>query len=268
MINRITLLVLSIATIGFASCKKDKSNPGPDPDPTPVEKKLTSIEENGVRTASFTYNADGTLKEIQAFFDPGNATTFVYTYNAQKKPVELVSDEGYKVKYVYENGVLRLTENYDGAQKVSENSFVYENGKMKSNTMLAGFPQPDGSILYKPTFRVVYTYNANGSVQKISNYVKTGLGDNLELEDEYVYMSYDSKKNPFSVIADFSQVLLFQPVHINNPLTEKYLDAAGATLETTENVYTYDAAGYPLTVKSTVTPTGGTATVTNTKFNY
>lgn len=264
-ITRVAVLSLAVATLTFSACKKDKSNPTP----VPVAKKLSSIDENGHRTASFEYNPDGTLKKLHTSFVQGVTTVFTFTYDNQKRILEVSSDDGTRSKYVYENNVLKLTENFYNNDKTSENNFTYENGRVKSNTLFAPFPQPNGSILYKPAYRTVYDYYANGALQKISTYLRNGnVNDNLELDNEYVYQQYDSKKNPLAVISDFSQALMYHPIHVNNPLSEKMYNGAGQVEETTTHEYTYDAAGYPVTLKSTVTSTGGTPTVINTKFNY
>jgi antitoxin component YwqK of YwqJK toxin-antitoxin module len=264
-IIRAATFILAVASIGFTSCKKDKSGPGNNPGTQ--TKKITRIEENGITASTFGYNTDGTLKTVTTKLE-NNTVTFNLTYDAQKRPAEFVSNEGYKAKFIYQNNVLTLTENYEDGEKVSENSFTYENGKVKSNTLLMGYPQEGGNIIYKPVYRSVYTYYANGAVQKVSTYILNPFEDELELQFEYVYQEYDDKKNPLSVMADFSQVLMYQPVNVNNSKIEKLYNALGEIEETTQNVYTYDAAGYPVTLTSTVTPTGEQPTVKNVKFFY
>jgi hypothetical protein len=264
-IIKVATFILAVSSIGFTSCKKDKSGPGNNPGTQ--TKKISRIEENGVTTSSFGYNADGSLKTVTTKLDDHNVT-FNFTYDNQKRPLEFVSSEGYKSKFVYQNNALTLTENYDGNEKVSENSFTYENGKVKSNTLFTGYPEPDGSIIYKPTFRSIYTYYGSGAVHKVSTYILNPFSDELELQLEYVYQEYDDKKNPLSVMADFSQVLMYQPVNTNNPKVEKMYNGLGEVEEITQNAYTYDAAGYPVTLTSTVTVTGEQPTVKNVKFFY
>ncbi|HYE56560.1 MAG TPA: hypothetical protein VD996_17045 [Chitinophagaceae bacterium] len=265
MNNRLAALFVAIAITGLVSCKKDKAK---DPVPEAPARMLSSIEENDFRVAAFTYNSDGTIKEIHTSTSPGNTTTFTFTYNAEKKPVEFVSDEGYKSRYVYLNGTLDRTENFENGKKVSESVFTYENGKIKSNTLFTGFPQHDGSVLYRPTFRTVYTYHTNGWLMKTSAYVLSQPGGSLELDHEYVYYTYDDKKNPLFVISEFSQIMLHQPVQANNPLIERRLNAQGAIEETTMYSYTYDAAGYPLTARASTAVQTGDPLIINTKFNY
>lgn len=264
MISKFSL-VLAIASIAFTSCKKDKSGPSNPPEQI---KKLTRVEENGQTTATIEYNTDGTVKKFFTDFGILGATTFTLTYNAQKKVSEITSGDGFKSVLRYENGNLVWAENYEDGEKVGENSFQYENGRIKSNMYLTAFPQGGGHVIYRPTFQAVYTYNANGSLQKVSNYVKAAAGDLLVLENEYAFQQYDTKKNPLTVVSEFSQIMLYMPVPANNPLIEKVYNANGAVEETTANVYTYDASGYPLTLKSTVTAPGQTPTVRNVKFIY
>jgi antitoxin component YwqK of YwqJK toxin-antitoxin module len=264
MISKFSL-VLAIASIAFTSCKKDKS--GPDNPPVQT-KKLTRVEENGQTTATIEYNTDGTVKKFFTDFGIFGAVTFTFTYNAQKKVSEITSSEGFRSVFRYENGKLAWAENYEDGEKVGENNFQYENGRVKSNMYLTAYPQGGGHVIYRPTFQAVYNYNANGTLQKISNFVKADAGDQLVLDNEYVYQQYDTKKNPLTVISEFSQIMMYLPVSENNPLIEKFYNANGSVEETTENVYTYDAAGYPLTLKSTATTPGQTPSVRNVKFIY
>jgi hypothetical protein len=262
MMTRAAALLLAVASITFTSCKKDKGNSNP----VEQTRKLSRIEENGQTTATFTYNTDATLKTLLIDFGPFGSTAFEFTYNAQKKISQVVSSEGFTSKYSYEGGNLVWIENYEDGEKIGENDFQYENGKVKSNTVLTPYPDGNGNVVYKPTFRTIYTYYASGNVQKISTYV-LGANNQLELDHEYVYQQYDGKKNPLAVMSDFSQAFMYQPISINNPLIEKWYNATGGVDETTENEYTYDAAGYPVTIKSTTT-TGGTPTVRTTKLYY
>lgn len=263
-IGKTLTLFLALSAIAFTSCKKDKN-------PTPVEitKKITRIEENGSTSATFEYNTDGSLKKVNTSM-LGASVVFTFSYDGQKRVSEVVSSEDSRVKYFYENNQLKRTENYEDGEKVSENSFTYEGGKVKSNTLFWGYPHNDGSgnITYRPVYRTIYHYYPNGSLQRISVYELNQATKELELDHEYVYQQYDTKKNPLAVISDFSQVLLHQPIHTNNPLIEKLYDVTGEVMETTTNQYTYDSAGYPVTGKSTVQPRGGSETVINIKFFY
>lgn len=257
------VLVLLAAGIAFTSCKKDKSKPT---DPGTATKKITRIEENGNTSAAFTYNTDGTIKTL-SMSDNGTNTVFTFSYNAQKKPSEVVNTDGLKAKYIYEGTGLKMIENYDDNQKISENHFTYESGRVKSNTLFIGFPGEGGNVTYLPMQRSIYYYTAAGALEKVSTYEADDEGQ-LKLAQEYVYTQYDAKSNPLAVLSDFSAVIFQQPVHSNNPMVEKMLSETGAVLETTNNVYTYDASGYPLTCTSTSTFMGGTPTVTNLKFFY
>ena len=261
-IRKVLFAVIALASIAFVSCKKDKS------DPPAVTKKLSRVEEDGKTLYSFTYNADGTLKTVTAAVDGGTPSVFTIKYDGQKKPIEITSSEGYTMKHVYQNGQLALTENFENGQKVSENFFQYEGGKIKSNTLLMGAPNNNGGITYTPVYRAIYAYYANGSVQSVSTMLVDPFDGDLSLHHKYVYQQYDDKKNPFQVMSDFSQVVLFTPVHSSNPVIEKLYDADDKVEESIQNVYTYDAAGYTQTLKSTITPVNGAATVKNIKFIY
>lgn len=258
MISKLTL-VLAVASVAIASCKKDKG-----PQPAEQTRKISRVEENGQTNAAFQYNADGTVKSLTV--NQGIPVTFNFLYNAQKKVTEVNTADGFKSTFVYEGGVLKLTENFEDGEKVSENNFVFENGRIKSNTLFTGFPQGNGTV-YRPTYRRVFHYNANGNVQKVSIYALDD-DEQLSLESEFVYPQYDNKKNPLTGIAEFSQAVLYEAISVNNPLSEKWQSPTGTVLESSQNEYTYDAAGYPVTLKVTTTPQGGAATVRNVKFFY
>ena len=258
--------IIAVASLAFVSCKKDKK--GPD-NPGNQSTKITRIEENGLVTGKFEYNADGTLKKAIVITSPGNETVFSFSYNAEKKVSEFTNDQGYKSKYVYANGVLRLTENFQNGVKVSENNLTYENGRIKSNTSFTAFPQGGGNTVYKPTYRVVFTYFPSGNVDK-AQYFSVDPDTNEEtLEFAYRYKQFDDMKSPTSLVADFARILFYQPIHKNNPLLEEFLNSDGIVEETTTYEYTYDATtGLPLTGKSTTNVVGGTPFVINVKFFY
>ena len=258
--------IIALAGIAFVSCKKDKK--GPD-NPGNQSTKITRIEENGQVTGRFEYNADGTLKKAISITSPGSETIFTFSYTADKKVSEFTTDEGYKSKYVYANGVLRMTENFEDGVKVSENNLTYENGKIKSNTHFTAFPQGGGNVVYKPTYRVVFTYYANGNVEKAESFSVDPDTNEETLDFAYRYKQFDDKKSPTSLLQDFAQVLFYQPVHKNNPLLEEFIGSDGIVQETTTYEYTYDAiTGLPLTGKSTTHVTGGGTNVINVKFFY
>ncbi len=256
--------ILAVAAIALASCRKDPKPNNPGNSTT----KITRIEENGFITSKFEYNADGTLKRVISATSPGSETIFNFTYNAEKKVSEFTTDNGYKSKYVYINGALVRTENFEDGEKVSESNLTYENGRIKSNTLFTAFPQGGGTVTYKPTYRVVFTYFPNGNVDKIENFSVDPDSNEESFEYGYRFKQFDDKKSPTSFIADFAQVLFYQPIHKNNPLVEEFLDENGVQ-ETTTHEYTYDSStGLPLTVKSTTIVNGGVPTVINTKFFY
>lgn len=257
-------LVLLAAGIALTSCKKNKSNPT---DSGTATKKITRIEENGNATATFSYNADGTIKTV-SMRSSGIDAVFTFSYNANKKPSEVVNTDGLKAKYIYDGAGLKMIENYDGNDKVAENHFTYEGNRVKSNTLFAAYPQGNGNVTYLPVHRNIYHYTAAGALEKVSSYEAHGLNGQLALAQEYLYTQYDTKKNPLTVLSDFSAVIFQQPLHTSNPLAEKMLGETGTVIENTNHVYTYDASGYPLTCTTTSTMVGGQPTVTNVKFIY
>jgi antitoxin component YwqK of YwqJK toxin-antitoxin module len=259
--------ILAVASIAFFSCKKDKK--GPDNNPGNPTTKITRIEENGVTTGTFEYNTDGTLKKATSVISPSSQMVFTFTYDAGKKVTEIVTNGGYKAKYMYENGVIKGAENFQNGEKFSENIFTYENGRIKTNTVFTAFPQGGGVITYKPTFRIVFTYLPNGNVDKAESFHVNPETNQQTLEFAYRYKQYDDMVSPTAGLSDFTRVLFYQPTHKNNPLVEEFIGEDGSVEETTTHEYTYDATTkLPLTLRSTTTVVGGTPTVINVKFFY
>lgn len=156
--------ILLISAVALASCRKDRSKPS---DSGTTTKKITRIEEDGNSSASFTYNTDGKIKTL-TMNGGGNNTVFTFSYNEQKKPLEMVNDKGVKAKYIYDAAGLKMIENYDDTYKISENHFTYENGRVKSNTLFLGYEQGGGNMTYLPVQRNIYHYSAGGTLEKVS----------------------------------------------------------------------------------------------------
>lgn len=256
--------VLVAASIAIASCKKNKSNPS---DPGNITRKITRIEENGGVSARFAYNADGAIQTINTNID-GDDVVFTFSYNAQKKPKEVVNSQGSRSVYIYDAAGLKMIETYEENEKVSENHFTYENGRVASNTLFVAIDGGGNNVTYEPVQRFVYRYTAAGALDKVSTYEVDDQNGQFVLTQDYVYTQYDTKKNPLTVLSDFSAVLFQQPININNPVVEKMLSPGGTVIETTNNVYTYDAAGYPVTCTSTSLFTGGQPNSSTLKYFY
>ena len=93
------------------------------------------------------------------------------------------------------------------------------------------------------------------------------LTNQLEISEKRTYEQYDTKTNPLAQLGEFSKVF-FMDMSARNPLVEKSYDENGLLSETVTHEYTYDSAGYPVQVKSTTTPSTGSASVATAKYFY
>lgn len=140
---------------------------------------------------------------------------------------------------------------------------TYANGKVSK--IVSTYYNQDGKVGY--TLTKNYEYNAAGKISKLSYvdsdrptatyvYNYTWVGDNVS-KKEYLYngssvftkeYTYDDKKNPYyegGVYMDYLYSRNYDPISKNNRLTEK---SSSGTVTTN---YTYNAAGYPESIKYT-----------------
>ena len=247
---------LLIATIAIISCNKKDVFPNPNP----VTKKIWKIKYNEIDSILFTYTASGQLHKVISTSQVGGNPNLTYTFlydNANR--VTEIKGAGGKHKFAYENNRLKLTENYEGTKKVSENIFSYTGDKITTNTLFYRFINDNGISVYRPIFKTEYSYNNTGDVHTIINYHKQANGSQFYKYGEKVIEQYDNAKNPLAVLYYLNLVTIYDIQGSKNILTEKMYDAMGNIEETTVNTYQYDDAKNPISAICTITPTGGTS---------
>jgi hypothetical protein len=129
LITKISFLFT--AAIVFTSCNKDDLH---NPNPNPAEKRIWKIKTNDIDSTLFAYTTSGELhKVITTEEGSGNdVVTYTFIYTPTSKVSEISSTAGDKHKFVYEGNRLKLTENYVGANKVSENHFEYSDNRVSA----------------------------------------------------------------------------------------------------------------------------------------
>jgi len=255
------LSVLLIATISLISCNKKDVFPNPNP----VTKKIWKIKYNESDSTLFAYTTTGQLHKV--IYRDGTST-HTFLYDASNRIAEISSAAGVKHKFVYENNRLRLTENYQGLNKVSESIFDYTGDKITNNTLYIRFDSANGVSVYRPAFKVTYTYNSTGDATQITAYQKQVNGPQFYKYSEKVIEQYDSAKNPLAVLSYLSLLTIYDIQGSKNILKEKTYDALGNIEETTVNTFQYDDAKNPVSSISTVTPTGGTPFTISCTYYY
>jgi hypothetical protein len=263
----ITFSVLFTASIFFISCKK---NDIPGPNPNPVEKKIWKIKTNDSDSTLFAYTTSGELhKVITTEEGSGNdVVTYTFIYTPTSKVSEISSTAGDKHKFVYEGNRLKLTENYVGANKVSENHFEYSDNRVSAIIVLTPSPGNNGANLYKLTFKTTYTYAGSGVLKKVTSYAVNPNTNAQTKVNEKEINQYDNNKNPLGILSPLTMARIFEFAGEHNITRETLYDGMGDVEETTLNSYVYDNDKYPVTSTSTITPATGSPTTNNFKYYY
>lgn len=255
--------IAALSSMVIMSCSKDDSNPGPGSTPT---KKLVKIEEDDNSTTTFTYNTDGSFQKITTADADGEGNTMTFGYAASKLST-ITNSDGSKISYTYQGDNITRADIVDGANnQVSNSQFAYQNGKVTSVTMNVNIAE-DGDPEFVEYMKTAFTYYGNGDTKDMTISILNPLTNQLEISEKRTYEQYDTKTNPLAQLGEFSKVF-FMDMSARNPLVEKSYDENGLLSETVTHEYTYDSAGYPVQVKSTTTPSTGSASVATAKYFY
>lgn len=255
--------IAALSSMVVMSCSKNDSIPGPGPTPS---KKLVKIEEDDNSTTTFSYNNDGTFQKITTSDADGDGNTMSFAYTGSKLST-ITNADGSKISYTYQGDKISKADILDDANnQVSYNEFTYQDGKVSSVTMYANVAE-EGDPEFIEYMKTAFTYYGNGDTKDMSISIINPLTNEMELAEKRTYEQYDTKTNPLAQLGEFSRVFLMD-MSARNPLVEKSFNGDGILTETVTHEYTYDAAGYPLQVKSTTTPSTGSASVATLKYFY
>ena len=255
--------IAALSSMFVMSCSKNDSNPGPGPTPT---KKLVKIEEDDNSTTTFSYNTDGTFQKIITADADGEGNTMTFGYAASKLST-ITNSNGSKITYTYQGDKISKADIVDAVNnQVSYNQFAYQEGKVLSVTMNVNIAE-EGDPEFVEYMKTAFTYYGNGDTKDMTISILNPLTNQLEISEKRTYEQYDTKTNPLAQLGEFSKVF-FMDMSARNPLVEKSYDENGLLSETVTHEYTYDSAGYPVQVKSTTTPSTGSASVATAKYFY
>ena len=147
------------------------------------------------------------------------------------------------------------------------NEYSYQGGKLAMITAMYLTEDEEGEPINMPFMKTEFTYLGSGDIKEVTVSLFNPMTELFEIASVRKFEQYDNKPNPLSQLS-FLNMGYFANLSNRNPLVEKAYDGEGNLEETIQNVYTYDAQGFPLTCKTTTTPAGGTAEVTNMKYHY
>jgi len=254
--------IVALSSMVMMSCNKDDSNPGPGS----TTKKIVKIEEDDNSTTSFTYNTDGSFQKITTAAADGEETTMTFAYSGSKLST-ITNSDGSKISYVYQGDKISQADIFDEANhQVSKNVFAYQDGKVTSVTVNANIAEA-GDPEYVEYIKTAFTYYGNGDTKDVTTSIFNPLTNQMEVSEKRTYEQYDNKTNPLAQLGEFSRVFLMD-MSVRNPLVEKSYNENGQLTETVTYEYTYDEAGYPVQIKSTTTPSTGSASVSTIKYYY
>jgi hypothetical protein len=273
--RRLLVALLGFVLLSTTACKKDKDPHTPVP--PAKQKKLVKIQESPDDYTSFDYNTDGTLQKMTVSnrFESGLIVySLTLQYGADKKIDQAVYNNGNKLKFFYENGLLTKTELADDkGVLLNVYTFIYDYKKrLTTYTVFGPFPLDDGApgTSYKPVLKTEYAYfNVNDSlVHEAVTYKRNPVTKQM---DKWLIVradSYDDKKNPLAELGDLS-LALFQEVSKRNVTSGGIYDADYILKEYTENDYTYRGDGYPsANVQKSLDPRGTIPTILNITYTY
>ena len=231
------LLLVAFIALGFASCKKEDSNPGPDTSSRQL-KKITRTENGEVIVYNLTYDASKRLTSIKSA-DNSEITILTYDAAGNLSSIDETEEEFHNIyTYTYAAGI-PVSASFKSWQKhagepdelIEDDILTYtvESGKVTGIQM----EMMDGSEV---EFALTY---ANGNLTKVNS-----VGN----EFYSATFTYGTKKSPYPQAAKYIldhagfSLMLFAK---NEVITTVY-DFPGTMLDKTVTAqYTYDAAGYP-----------------------
>jgi hypothetical protein len=260
---------LLLATSFFVSCNKDTVVP-PVTNPVPTGNLLHKVTLNNTDSMVFDYTVDGKLQKITSTeFEEGNGpATFNFQYDAAGRVKEITSNASVRYSFIYEGDHLKMTENFIGNEKVSENNFVWNGNRITSNTVFMSIPQGDGSIKYKPTFKAMYQYDASGLLKKLATFTVNKNTYETTLINERVIEQVDDNYNPLSIMEPLNLVA-FSEIHMpRNIIKESLYDGQGVKEEMTENSFVFDSQKRVISAVSNVSEPGHVPTPITVKYFY
>lgn len=258
---------LALALV-WGGCKKE-TGPVPAPTPEPAGKRLVKVQEGTEDFTAFEYYPDGKLKKVTTSYNYGSGplvSAYNITYDDGGKIEEVHSDEGFTTYYIYDGDKPVLTELWaDTGKLVQVNFFVYDGDRLQKHSLFVP-EEPGAGTTLRQLQETQFSYYSNGNLRESVLYGRSPATGNLEKFQVHKYDQYDTRINPYRSLGDFGLVC-FRYVNTVNSLKELLYDRHDVLQETTENTFTYDDEGYPLSNIQKITP-GDSAFPTTINITY
>jgi len=239
--KKILTLAMIAAVFTLGACKKKKIEKEPEK-PAPV-RLLTRV-----------WGQD-------SFSGPGSGTSeknSVYTYDVQNRLIKISEVGSETTEITYKDDLITQVEHhFSSSTAFSISKYTYENGKPKSSSETL-YREP-GVIRGESSTNFIYTDGKITAVESISEGKVTGIkkftysGDNIDTytkDNGYVLSyKYDDKKNPY--FNKELKLLMRSTDHFSANNATEVVTVPFPNVKITDSyVFTYDAEGYPITMKS------------------
>jgi len=270
-----TFLVYPVFLAGalyvMMGCRKTTTG---NTDPSPNTKKLVKIEEGTADYTIFEYGTDGALKKVKAvYYIGGNdqeSYSWTLSYNTDKKLSQMISDKGTRIDLIYENGLLQKKENRDLNGRLNfVDSFYYENNRLLRLRVLMP-KMVNNSTVMDAMSDIRFTYYSTHAMKEAFHLDRNAATGQLENSIMEKTETYDNKINPYSLLGDFGFVF-FHNINTRNPVDEVTYDYRNGDYyiaKTITNDYMYDAAGYVLVNRQTITLPGQQPRTITYRYTY
>lgn len=258
------MAALAVSTIlTAASCNKD-DKPGND---NSKQKKIAKLALDNDNYIAYTYSSDNKLAKIKTKFQFQQGpilteTDFIYEGGKLK---ETRDNDGVKTVFIYDGALLKRSEEFDETgEKTSYEEFnSYSNGRITQITSYVLVV--DNSFV--PESRTTFEYYANGNLKQTKIYSYLPDEDKFEIQSRTEYLEYDDKFNPLAFMESVN-FLTNPAAKVNNPRLINHFNENDALYQSVENVYVYDAEGFPTEVTTTEKNSGQAPYVEKRYYTY
>lgn len=256
LLKQSVALLLAASMITFNSCKKEESGGS-----LPPVKRIAKIQEDATHYTSFEYNNDGSLKKVSTVEGTTNSSVN-FTYGNNKQLTEATLSTGEKYRFVYAGNQLDSLKVFSTQDQLTGFfKYTYANFKISKQVLSAV-----NNNVPTEVYRSNYTYSSTGDLTVAATDIFNTVSSQWEPAEKIMYNSFDDKINPYSILG--VAALMYGPPQIRNVLEEKEFDEDNNLLLTTQNTFTYDNDGYPLTKTEKLTPAGGTMQTRQFTYTY
>jgi hypothetical protein len=230
-------LILGLAVLLAFGCGGDEKKEDPVPE-GPIQKRCLITKQVGSDvTVDFIYNNAGKLIRANLMYpnNPANNWYQEISYNTSGNVSDIKSFENNNVEFqreVYTYNSANLPDTIFlvvNSQTAGYTKYEYDSAKKLIKRIVGGTTVNN----YKE-----YTYPAPGQVKEI---LHTRSNGNLVLNTTTVNQ-YDNKRNPYSQLGFYSEMLLISP---NNLISSTTTDHIQGTTRSFSNSLIYNAEDYP-----------------------